>query len=890
MDTTGNTSPLDDREPSQEASDERTGAQQPHGTETPHEAPAGADAAQSLPPDAEAHDTRAAEQSSEPLDEQPTEVHATPGASADGGLTDGTREAAAASVPPPVRPRSRPLTAEQTRMLLSDRRFTRRTRRYALHIRRYARARQSRRTRAFVRAAWTVAGVLAILIVTLLSASFAAAATYYQSEMAQVRALRQEVASQDSMRIYDSTGMLLYELRDAGFQHSIDIAHVPINAVNATVAIEDHDFWVNNGVDYTSIIRAALANYEQGGIKQGASSITQQLIKQQLLHDNSDDYSRKLREAILAVGITSSGAYSKSSIMELYLNSIGYASVAYGIDAAAQYYFGYSDDPRTGETAAQHLDIAQASMLAGIPQNPNLNDPRLNFPQAHSRQWDVLNAMVQYGYITQAQRDAAYRESAGAHFFHFQDSNTDLAPHFVNYVIGQLQSMIDLGQLKGLSRSGLNVYTTLNLSLNNFVQKTIQNHIHSCTEGTGYSGYVMCEANVTNGAAVIADNRPGQTGAIRVLIGSANYNDAKNNGQFDVATEGFRGPGSSMKPIVYATAFEKGWFPAMTIADEPTAFWDAGTGKPYQPLDYDRLHFKGEITLRHALQWSLNIPAVKVMQFAGTDAVRTNLNRLGVTDYRGTFGLSTVLGTLEVHPIEMVQAYSVFAHYGQYIPLYAINSISDSQGNVLYQYHQPAPVQVMDPRVAFLITSVLTDNAAREADFGGCSDLYLDPYTDQDRPWLPGCTSLAANHWVSSAAWPAAAKTGTGSDFRDDWTMGYTTDFTMGVWVGNNNDSEMINVDGIHGAAPIFKPSMIQAEESYSMPKSQFPTPKGVHQASYTSNNVTSTDWFINGDTLPNNSGSGATPFCFVTPPDSGPWQYCGAKGQSGGGGNSNGG
>ena len=790
-------------------------------------------------------------------------------------------------------PHSRPLSPDQLRMSMRDAQFSRRRRRYALHLRRNARRRASRRTQLVTRAAWISVATFALLVLVIVSASFAAAASYYSSESAQIRALRQAVVSQDSLRIYDASGTLLYELRDAGFQHSIDLAHVPIQVVNATIAIEDHDFWNNNGVDYTSIVRAALANFQHGGITQGASSITQQLIKQQLLHDNSDNYDRKLREAILAVGITSSGAYSKSAILELYLNSIGYSPVAYGIDAAAQYYFGYTDDPKTGETAAQQLDLAQASMMAGIPQNPSLNDPRLNFPQALTRQAQVLNAMVQNGFITEAQAEAAFHESQQPKFFHFQDSNTNLAPHFVNYVLRTLQGMINTGQLSAISRSGLSVYTTLNLQLNNFVQKTIQSHIHSCTEHTGYSGWVMCQANVTNGAGVIANQHNGD---ILALVGSENYYDTANNGQFDVASLGYRGPGSSMKPIVYATAFAKGWFPAMTIADEPTAFWDAGAGTVYQPLDYTRGQFKGEITLRHALQWSLNIPAVKVMEFAGTSDVRTNLQRMGVTDYRGTFGLSTVLGTLEVHPIEMVQAYSVFANYGQYIPLHAINRISDSQGNVLYQYQVPAPVQVMDPRVAFLITNVLSDNAARAEDFGGCSDLYLDPYTDQDRPWLPECGYLYSHNFVSSQAWPAAAKTGTGNDFKDDWTMGYTMDFTMGVWVGNNNDTDMVHVDGIHGAAPIFKPSMIEAEKLYNKPKTQFPTPQtGVYRASYTSNGVTSTDWFIQGDTLPNETGSKWTPFCFQIPPDGGPWTYCpggsqgGGPGNGGGNGNGNG-
>ncbi|WIG61384.1 MAG: multimodular transpeptidase-transglycosylase [Ktedonobacterales bacterium] len=748
------------------------------------------------------------------------------------------------------------------------RRFQRRRRHYTLFVRRGARARQATRAATFARAAWATAALLLLLIVTVSTATFGAAASYYQSEIQQINGLRQEVTSQDSMRIYDSKGTLLYELRDNGFQHSISIAHIPITVINATTAIEDKDFWVNNGVDYTSIIRAALANYQQGDVTQGGSSITQQLIKQQLLHDNSTDYVRKLREAILSIGITTQGTYSKQAILELYLNSIGYSDTAYGIDAAAQYYFNYTDDPSTGMTAAQHLDLAQASMLAGVPQNPDLNDPLKHFDVARQRQSLVLNAMIANGYITKAQAEAAWEEAGQPNFFHPARQNPNLAPHFVNYVIQQLAQMVGNGQLN-LSRSGLNVYTTLDLDLENQVQKIAQTHISSCSEKTGYAGYVMCEAHATNAAAVLADQHNGD---IKVLMGSVNYNSTKFDGQFDVATQGYRGPGSSMKPIVYATAFEKGWFPAMTISDMPTAFYIGPGIPPYKPLDYTKNEFAGEITLRTALQWSLNIPAIKVMQFAGLQDVGTNLKRMGVRDWNNDLVLSSVLGTLEVHPIDMVQAYTVFANYGKYIPLHAINSITDSNGNVLFQYHVPQPVQVMDPRIAFLITNILSDNASRAGDFGGCSFLYLDPYNDPNNPGYE-CAQMRRHNWSSPNAWPAAAKTGTGSDFTDDWTMGYTMNYTMGVWVGNNDHSPMVHVDGVHGAAPIWNRSMLYALNG--QPKIQFPVPSGVYRATYTSNGVTSTDWFLKGNTLPPNSGSGgpASIPCIVEP-DSGGWEY----------------
>ncbi len=770
-------------------------------------------------------------------------------------------------------------------------RRARKQRRFAMYLKRGVRSRHAARTAAVGRAAWASVIVMAALTLTLITAAAGAAASYYQSETPLIAGLKQTVASQDSLRIYDSKGTLLYELRDFGAQHSVSLATVPITVVNATVAIEDHDFWNNQGVDFTSIVRALVTNLQQGHITQGGSTITQQLVKQQLLRDSDTDFARKLREAILSIGITTQGVYTKRDILELYLDSIPYSPTAYGIDAAAREYFGYNDDQRTGMTAAQHLDLAQASMLAGIPQNPNLNDPLLHPEHAHQRHRQVLDAMVTYGYITKAQADAAYKEALRPNFFHPVTTEQNLAPHFVNYVRDQLDQMVETGQLRNISRSGLNVYTTLDLDLQNKTQQIMQNHIYG-NDATGFTGYTLSSAHVSNSAAVMADQH---TGAIKVLLGSVDYYSTQIDGKFDVATQGNRGPGSSFKPLVYATAFEKGWFPAMTVADEPTVFWDEGSNQPYKPLNYNRDHFKGEITQRTALPYSLNIPADTVMQYAGIQDVEQNAQRWGIHSWNGTWGLSSVLGTLEVHPIDMVQVYTVFANYGQYIPLHAIDKIADSTGNVLFQYHVPQPVQVMDPRIAFLITSILSDNPSRAGDFGGCSFLYLDPLNpDPSNPFTQRCAQLATQNWTTPDAYPAAAKTGTGSDFKDDWTMGYTRQLTMGVWVGNNDDTPMVHVDGIHGAAPIWNRAMLYALERANAPKLDFPVPQGVHRATYTSNGVTSTDWFLNGPTPPSNIGLGGDHPC-ISIDANGDWQYCAApppspNGTNGGGNNGGGG
>ena len=753
-------------------------------------------------------------------------------------------------------------------------RFSRRRRRYIFYLRHSVRARQASRSNNLIRLAWASAIVTAALILTIITASVGVAASYYQSQASVIGALNRTVSSHDSVRIYDSKGVLLYQFSDFGAQHSVTLAHVPITVVNATVAIEDRSFWVNQGIDFTSIVRAAIADIQTRSINQGGSTITQQLIKQNVLNSN-ETFDRKLREAILSVGMTTSGAYTKSQILEMYLNSIPYGQEAYGIDAAASAYFGYQDDPATGETAAQRLDLAQASMLAGIPQNPNTNNPLLHPQQARTRQTQVLNAMVTAGYITKDEMKEALAESAKPNFFHPQAATKNLAPHFVNFVEDQLSTMLQTGQLH-LTRSGLNVYTTLDIAAQNYVQQQIKDHLYG-NDRDDWHGFIRND-HISNIAGMVVDNK---SNGIRVFLGSVDYYSTKIDGQFNVLTQGLgRGPGSSFKPIVYATAFSKGWFPGMTIADMPTIFWDNGREKPYNPLDFNYNEFWGTITLRNALQNSLNIPAVKVMQFAGVNDVRTMATRMGITQTNGTWGLSSVLGTLDVHPYEMVQAYSVFAHYGQYIPLHSIDKITDSSGDTLYQYTAPRPIQVMSPQVAFLVTNVLSDNFTRAKDFGACSPLFLDTTLKGGdcQAWLrqrPKGDPTGQATWPSPNAWPAAAKTGTGNDFQDDWTLGYTMDYTGGFWGGNNDHTSMYHIDGITGAAPIWRKAMLYMEQGH--PKTPFPVPEGVHKINYTSGGVTSTDWIINGVTPPKDIGNAAPdalPCIHFNNDPTNPWSY----------------
>ncbi len=758
----------------------------------------------------------------------------------------------------------------------------RRRRRYSFFVRRGSRARNAARTATVVRAAWATVLVMLLVIIAIIGTAIGAATSYYNSEAALLRGLPQQILSKDSLRIFDDKGALLYEVRTDGAQQSIALANVPIDVVNATVSIEDHDYWINQGIDFTSIARAFTADLQSGQVSQGGSTITQQLIKQQILGAQVD-VQRKVGEAILALGITLQGdggysGFSKRQILEMYLNSIPYSPTAYGIEAAAQEYFGYQDNTATGETAAQQLDLAQASILAGVPQNPNTNDPLTHFDAAHARQKLVLQSMVNDGYISADQANGAYAEAAKPNFFHPVTSNQNLAPHFVAYVRDLLDQLISTGQLNNLARSGLNVYTTLDMDLQIHTQEAMKDHLFG-SDPTGYCCALIRNSNVTNSAEIIADRQ----GAIKVYVGSVDYNNDSIDGKFDVVSQGDRPVGSSFKPYVYATAFEKGWFPALTVNDVPSTFWDAGSGQVYRPADFTSTEARGRVTLRTALDWSLNIPAVKVMQFAGISDVQALAERMGITQWKGTWGLSSVLGALDVTPYEMAQAYSVFQNYGQYTPLHAISQITNSAGDVLYNYSAPQPVQVMDPRIAFLITSILSDNASRAGDFGSCSPLYLAPYFGTTHPHYSSegaaagtseCASIHAHGGLSPNAWPTAAKTGTGQNFKDDWTMGYTNDYVAAVWVGNNNDTQMEKIDGVTGAAPIFYQSMIYAEASTGKAKTPFPVPGGVSQQKYCSQGVCTTDWFLNGAQPPQNLGeSGDAIPCVTLLPDGG-WNY----------------
>ena len=623
--------------------------------------------------------------------------------------------------------------------------------------------------------------------------SIGAAAAVYTSltqdlpDPSQIEAEFTQGADQffETTKIYDRTGkVLLYEIIDprAGDRQWVRLDQIPPICQSATIAIEDKTFRTNVGFDPIGIARAFVTNL-RGGAIQGGSSITQQVVKNTLIAPDERterSYERKIKEIILAVEI--SRRYSKDQILEWYLNTNNYSNVAYGIEAAAQVYFGKS---------VRDLNLAECAMLAPIPQFPRLN-PIDEPVEAKKRQELALDAMVREGYITLEESVAAKFQDlviAGgvAERFDIQ------APHFSVYVRKWLEDHFGADVVY---RGGLKVYTTVDMDLQNFTQKAITDQVKKLTE----EGH-----NANNGALVAI--RPA-TGEILAMVGSADYWNDAIDGKFNVAT-GLRQPGSSFKPFTYVTLLAQGAPTSHGLLDVPTRFDQPGANPPvYVPENYDR-KYHGYQRLRLALARSYNIPAVKALQLAGVDNVIRTAHKMGITTLdRGLdfYGLALTLGGGEVKVIDMAYAFGVFANNGTLAgtpvlekrPGYReldpapVLRVEQSDGAILWEYSPTVEVDgqptmqtqsILDPKLAYLMNSILSDNAARWAAFGSPNVLELDR--------------------------PAAAKTGTTNDFKDNWAIGYTPQIAVGVWIGNTDNTEMKNVSGISGAAPVWHDVMM---------------------------------------------------------------------------------
>jgi membrane peptidoglycan carboxypeptidase len=669
---------------------------------------------------------------------------------------------------------------------------------------------------------WLVIGV-AILSLLVVSSSVTGASAFFayrfysgvQDKYApQVLTLR-ELVPRDNLKMYDNKGVLIGQLTDQGMHTSVTLNNVAPDLINATVATEDKNFWTNEGVDIPRIIQSALDDLRSGHVIEGGSTITQQLIKKLIVGDR-ESIERKLEEVALTPQVDNE--YSKSDILEMYLNTIYYGEQAYGIDAAATAYFGLEDQP--GKSAAKQLDLAQSAMLAGLPSSPYAYDPFLHPDAAYGRLQVVLNAMLNQGYITRVQVLDALRESQRPGFIKHAPDQGNRAPHFFNFVLLQLEQLFHLKRSQ-LSRSDMKVYTTLDIALQDKIQQIMQEHIAELRYN-----------NVSNAAEVLIDYH---TGAIISLLGSIDYNDKSIDGEFDVATQGYRQPGSSFKPYVYVTAFSEGASPAQAIDDAPLTINLPGQNPPtFTPQNYDQ-HFHGHMTLRCALQNSLNVPAVKVLQHAGIAASMQTAQAMGISSYEGTPGYSMVLGGLGVRLIDHTSAYGTFADGGVHVPYYAVQKVVFANSDMVYQHQRDPGKQVISAQLAYMITSVLSDNQSRIPEFFDCNVLQL--YSNSQQGCYDGDRGTVR---------PAAAKTGTTNDFRDNWTLGYTTDYVMGVWAGNDDNTPMYNVSGVQGAAPIWHDAMLVAEQGH--PIRDFTNPGGLQWATVTyPDGVKTSDWFMPG-------------------------------------------
>ena len=646
----------------------------------------------------------------------------------------------------------------------------------------------------------------------------------------EVGTLNERASSFETTEIYNGGGDLLAEFSnmenpDTGARKEVSLADISPWVIQATIATENETFYTDPGFSVFAIVRAAVQNLQAGSTVSGASTLTQQLARALVLEsDYAYDQSaqRKINEVIVASEITRK--YSKNEILEIYLNEFFYGNYSYGIEAAAETYFGIT---------AGELNPAQAAFLAGLPQSPAAYDPVLNHEAAMLRMKDVLRLMSEAngtGCIAiQHQDQTQWQVPQGGSLciiaqnvgndvvYYYQTPNTaqpeeltvDIAlvetadykppefkaqhPHFVNYVWQQLE---DTYGSQAIYNAGFRVYTTLDETVQSTAEQTVTQNLNQ----------LQAAGNDVENASVVVMRH--EDAAVVAMVGSADYYNDDIDGQVNVAFTGQQ-PGSSIKPFVYLAALMPDangnyWTPASVIWDVSSDF------NGYQPTNYDML-FHGPQNLRYALGNSLNIPAVKAMNFVGLQRFTDLAKKVGLTFPLGdpverNAGLPTALGAVEVRLFDMVGAYTMLSNNGAYKEPYAISRIEDSDGNVIFQAQtSTAGTQVVPAEYAYLLTNILSDADARANEFGYGAPLQL------------------------SGNRPAAVKTGTTNENRDIWTMGYTAQYTVGVWVGNTDNRPMYGLTGYYGAAPIWNQIMETIHQG--LPAQDFPPPTGLVQA-----------------------------------------------------------
>lgn len=556
-----------------------------------------------------------------------------------------------------------------------------------------------------------------------------------------------------STKIYDRNGVLLYEFYTDQNRTPLALSDIPKYVKDATIAIEDREFYHHSGFSLKGILRA-LREIMINGKVQGGSTITQQLIKSALLSPEQT-ITRKVKEIILA--FWAERMYTKNQILEMYLNQVPYGGTAWGIEAASRTYFG---KPVTD------LTLAESALLAGLPAAPTEYSPFGSHPEkAFERQIEVLRRMVEDRYITPDEAQKALTETV-----HFAPPRIAIrAPHFVMYVKDILEQ--NYGP-RIVERGGLRVITSIDVNIQEKVQDIVSQQVDS-----------LARLSVGNGAALVTNPK---TGEILAMIGSKNYFDIAQEGNVNVTTSP-RQPGSSIKVVTYTLALENGFTAATVIDDSPVAYSQAGS-PTYAPVNYDS-RFHGPTPLRYALANSYNVPAVKTLAKLGVSAMVDKGRQMGITTWNdeGRFGLSLTLGGGEVTMLDMAKVFGTLANSGKRVNLMPILEVTDYTGKVYEKNRPDRGIQVVKPEVAWIMSSILSDNAARTSAFGPNSSLVI-----------PGRT--------------VSVKTGTTDQKRDNWTIGFTPSYLTAVWVGNNNNTPMnpYLTSGITGAAPIWHDIMAE--------------------------------------------------------------------------------
>lgn len=602
--------------------------------------------------------------------------------------------------------------------------------------------------------------------------------TYSNQLSVQLTKAQQQVAQTtfQTTYIYDRNGQPLHQMFNEGRRTNVTLANIPKTVIDATIATEDNTFYENPGVDVGATLRAGLQLLLSNSTDtSGGSTITQQVVRA-IAFDYAYAHERSLQRKTeeIAMSLILTRQLSKDQILELYLNQIYYGNLAYGIEAASETYFGKH---------ATQLDLAQSALLAGLPQAPADLDPLNPDPAVqaavHARQKTVLDLMVQHGRLSASAEQAALAERLS-----YADPNINLTyPHFTLFAEQQLRDLLTGLNLPPsiLFTGGLSVYTTIDPRYQDLAQSVVQKQIES----------IATQHNAHNAAVIVIEP---STGEILAMVGSVDYNNAGIQGKINM-TDSPRQPGSSIKPLTYASAFEHGLTAASILWDVQTHINIPGQ-PPYSPTDYD-FRYRGPVRVRDALANSLNIPAVETLRVIGVPNLLEIAQRFGVRSL-GTdasqYGLSLTLGGGAITPLEEAQAYAVFANGGQFVPATSIRCIVNGNGTIMYQYENgcpkgrktaqtinasASPRQVLDPRIAFVLSDILADNVARTPEMGARSPLYTP--------------NLATS-----------VKTGTTNDFKDNWTTGFTRNVVVGVWVGNTDDTSMANSTGLTGAAPIW--------------------------------------------------------------------------------------